>query len=132
MTQIIIFPDSEAKIIEYLRTQLEARGENLPVGRWHTRSEPAERLRVSRIGGNARNLVTDSALIQIEIWASDLARGSQLAALTRALLLASPRTSDEVIRAEDVTGPALITPEGTDDPRHLFEVQLDFRGTASD
>lgn len=93
MAEIITFPDVEAAIITHYRTALtlvsEGEFAGIEVSTTIPDPRPSEFVRVNRIGGQRRNLVTDEATVIVEAWALSGPRASRLAELTRAHLYAA-------------------------------------------
>jgi hypothetical protein len=128
MVEVIKFADDEAFTVSFLRTEFAARGIIAGVGTQFPKTTPSSFVRVSRSGGSARDLVTDSATQLIECFGPDTVAASDLARVARALMLASGRLSDKVTRAVDGGGIAFLPDPDTNKPRYQFVVQLDIRG----
>jgi len=128
MTEVIAFPDAEAFAVLFLRAQFSARSMSAGASTKVPASIPNGHVRVSRAGGGQRDLVTDSPRLLLECFAADTVAASDLAKVTRALLLAAARLSDEVTRAVDGGGVAFLPDPSTNNPRYQFVVQLDLRG----
>lgn len=130
MVEVIAFRDAEAFTRSFLKAQLSARGDTVAVGTKIPATRPDRFIRLSRVGGGARDLVTDSPRILVECFALDTVAASDLAKVARALLLAAARLSDGVTKATDGGDVAFLPDPDTNQPRYQFVVQLDLRGTA--
>lgn len=132
MVEVIEFPDAESVVVQFLKTEYTARGVTGGVGtklpKNHSNADAFTR--VSRVGGDARDLVTDSARILVECFGPNTVAASDRAKITRALLLASARLTDVVTRATDGGGVAFLPDPDTNQARYQFVVTLDLRGVA--
>ena len=128
--EVIAFPDAEAFAVKFLKSQYRSRGVTAGAGTKITDSVTSGFTRVSRAGGGVRDIVTDSPLLLIECFAADTVTASELARVTRALMLASARLSAKVTRAVDGDGVSFLPDPTTNNPRYQFVVQLDLRGSA--
>lgn len=132
MVEVIAFRDVEGFAVSFLKAQFASRGLVSKVGTKlpgkHSSSDAF--VRVSRSGGVARDLVTDSPTVLVECFGADTVSASNLATVARALLLASARLTDTVTRATDGGGVAFLPDPDTNQPKYQFLVQLDIRGTA--
>lgn len=132
MVEVIAFPDAESFSVAFLKAQFTERdiatrvGTKLPKA--HTAADSF--VRVSRSGGVSRDIVTDSPMILVECFGPDTVTASDTAKVTRALMLAAARLSDEVTRVQDSGGVAFLPDPDTGQPRYQFVVALDLRGSA--
>lgn len=124
--EVIAFPDVEAFAVTYLRSKITG----ATVATRVPTTMPAQMVRVSRAGGAARDLVTDSALLLVECWAESSVAASELARLCRAHLLAAARASNLVTKVVDVSGTVSLPDPATNNPRYQFTVELHMRGSA--
>lgn len=127
MTEVITFPDAEAFVVGFLKSRVERGGRKVATKAPKTGTRYT---RVSRVGGSARDLVTDSPLILVECFAGDGVTAADDAKIDRALLMAAARLTDDVTRVQDAGGPSFLPDPDTNLPRYQFTVQLDLRGTA--
>lgn len=132
MVEVIEFPDAETLAVAFLKGQYTARsvtggvGTKLPKNHGLTDSFT----RVSRVGGDTRDLVTDSPRLLIECFGPSTVAASDRAKITRALMLASARLTDTVTKATEGGGVAFLPDPDTNQARYQFVVQLDLRGVA--
>lgn len=129
MVELIGFPDAEAVAITLLKSQLSARGVAAKVATKVPTPRPDLLVRVSRVGGVSRDIVTDSATLLIECSGLTEIAASDLASLARAIMLAAARLTPNVTRAVDGGGIVSLSDPDTNSPRYQFVVQLDLRGT---
>lgn len=127
MAEVIAFPDPEKWVVTFLKSRTERSGRTAATKVPKTGDRYT---RISRVGGAARDLVTDSPMILVECFAADGVTAADDAKIDRALLMASARLSDDVTRVIDVGGPSFLPDPDTNLPRYQFTVQLDMRGTA--
>jgi hypothetical protein len=134
MTEVIVFPDAEAVVVDYLRTELDARGPAIPVGTRVPNPRPSIFVQVERQGGPRRNIVVDDAQIGISAWADRQQDAQDLVQLCRGLLWAAVGTTQggvQVHRVEEFAGPALLPDPLSDQPRYVLTVQISLRGAAA-
>lgn len=127
-TEVIAFGDIEGALITYLDEHLD-----VPVSTTVASERPGEFVRVVRLGGNRRNLVTDNAVVVFECWASTTPAAADLASLTRAHVhaLAGQHAGDLWVYAvREIGGPAYSPDPTADVPRYTFSAQISYRGEA--
>lgn len=132
---VVVFPDAEAVIINYLRDELDLRGSTADVVKEVPNPRPPVFVTVTRVGGIRQTVISDAALLAIECWAENTATGHQaahdLAQWCRALIHALPgSTADDVpvYRVDDVSGPQSLPDPLSEQPRCTFTVQVHLRG----
>lgn len=125
MVEVIAFADVEAFAVSYLRSKIAG----ATVATRVPTTMPDQMVRVSRIGGAARDLITDASLVLVECWGTSTVSASELARQCRAHLLASARVTDSVTKAVDTSGVAFLPDPGTNSPRYQFTVELHLRGS---
>lgn len=130
MVEVIVARDAEALAVTFLRGELGARGVAAMVATKVPAKMPAKMVRVSRAGGSARNIAYDQPLLLVECWATSGPAASDLAALTRGLMLAWASLSDDVTMARDGGGFASLPDPDTNNPRYQFAVQVDMKMSA--
>lgn len=124
---MIVFHDAEAVLIAHLTEVLNG----VPVSSRVPNPRPETFVRLTRVGGGRRDLVTDSPMVVFECWSDDEDTASDLGALVRAHVWA--------MRSEDVQGVSIgrITEVGglqaypdpaTETPRYQFTASIDMRG----
>jgi hypothetical protein len=127
MAEVIAFPPAEKWVVAFLKSRSERDGRKVAT---KAPSTGTRYTRVSRVGGAARDLVTDSPMILVECFADDGVTAEADVRVDRALMMAAARLSDDVTRVQDVGGPSFLPDPDTHLPRYQFTVQLDMRGTA--
>ena len=133
MSEVIVFPDVEALVVEGLSDALTARGRNAYVSTRTPNPRQPDMVRVSRTGGARRDLVTDQPMVTVECWGEDGPAASELARLCRALVWSwgGSMVAGEWVRAVREVGGVVSFPDpDTALPRYQFTVQLDTRGEA--
>ncbi|MCW7984113.1 hypothetical protein XF35_01785 [Streptomyces platensis subsp. clarensis] len=115
-------------VIEYLRsvrpgTQVYSR-EPSPL--------PDAFVRIKRIGGVRRSLVTDRPRVDIHCWGATEKAAEDLMEEVRALVLvmAGKRGTTTVYDVEEVSGPMWLPDSATGHPRYAFAVEFSARGSA--
>lgn len=133
MAEVIVFPDLEGLLVEYLSEALAVRGESAEAAITVPDPRPDRFVLVPRIGGVRRNLVVDAATIAVECWARTDAQAAALAALVRGLVgvLPSQRLNGvPIYRVDEYSGPANLPDPRTAQARYTFTVAIAYRGTA--
>jgi hypothetical protein len=129
MSAPIGFPDGVAVVRAYLREQLVARGEDVPVGARVPSPRPPRFVRLERVGGTRLDLVTDRPRIDVHCWGDTEASATDLAALARALLFAMPGWRGAVAYdVVEVGGPNTLPDPSSEQPRVVFAVEVSLRG----
>lgn len=127
MPDLWVFPDGEQLLIDWLRhydddVQVEPTVPNPRPARW---------VRVRRVGGPRRDLVTDQPLLVVEAWDDDDADARDLLQLTRARVDAIEGQVFDGVTVYGVTevgGPGSLPDPTSDQPRWTFTVQVALRG----
>lgn len=125
MIEPIVFPDAVEVVCDHLRTELDP----TPVVSRVPTTRPAAFVRVMRVGGVRRNLVTDEATLTVEAWAASEQAAHDLAQLARAHIYAMPGDGD-VYRVTEFSGPALLPDPLSDQPRYSLTVAVATVGAA--
>jgi hypothetical protein len=118
------FPDATLLATGYLRPLLAP----VHVGSRVPDPRPAEMVLLRRLGGTRRNAVVDGARIDVQVWAPDDPRASELAETARYHLARICEYVPEVRVSAEETGPTLIPDAPADVPRALMTVVLSVRG----
>ena len=129
MAEVIVSPDVEALVVAFLKSEYAARDILAQVGT-KVRSGWTAYTRVSRIGGGMRDIAYDSPRMLFECYADDTVTASDLARVTRALILAWSRIADTVTRVQDGGDTSFLPDPDTNKPRYQFVAQLDVKGSA--
>lgn len=127
MTDAVIFPDIEALLVAHLKPLVAP----APVVTRVPATRPAVFLKLTRVGGPRRDLITDRPMVVFEAWATDRAAASDLGRRAEAYVFALAQTEHPLgyVRAVGEVGGLQWFPDpesGT--PRFQFTAQLDTRG----
>jgi len=134
MAEVIVFPDLENRLVDYLAAALAERGDPAAVSVTVPNPRPSRFVLVPRIGGVRRNFVVDSATIAVECWDDTDAGAADLAALVRGLVGALPGQVLDgvpVYRVDEFAGPANLPDPRSAQARYTFTVSISYRGTAA-
>lgn len=128
----VVFRDAEQIVGEHVRTALATVDvySKVPAAR-----TPADTfVLIRRVGGVARNVVTDEATLAVEAWAPTKPEAHDLIQTVRALIHEMPTTgptATPVYRVTEFAGPAYLPdPDSTHD-RLTFTVSVALRGADS-
>lgn len=132
MQPVVIYPDAELVVIDYLRSKLATRSEPFVTGVLLGNKVPSPRaarfVRVRRNGGVESAPTVDRPRIDVECWAQTDGDAADLSALCRALIR-SMQNVTPVRRVDDFLGPTPIPDPESNQPRYLFTVEISMRGT---
>lgn len=113
--EVIVFPDIEELLVDYLTAELAANGPPVPVHVQIPNPRPTSFVTVPRVGGPRRSLVVDSATISADSWAIRPKAAHDLAQLVRGLFhaLVGQTLGDTypVYRVDEFAGPGNL-PDG--------------------
>lgn len=129
MGEVILFPDIEALLVSAVAADL-----GVPVSTRIPDERPDTFIRLVRVGGTRRGLVTDAAMVVFECWAPTGLAASTLARNARAFVhsLDGEMVNGEWIRrVVDITGPQFYPDPESGASRYQFTIQIDTRGTAA-
>lgn len=134
MAEVIVFPDAEQVLGDWLSAQLAALGDDTAVSTRAPDPRPGRFVVLQRTGGPRTSLVVDAPQITVECWADEESAASDLAQLVRALLISASgmRTAGTTIyRVREASGPGNLPDPVSPQARYtqVFEIQL--RGTAA-
>lgn len=125
----VLFPDTVAVTVVYLRAALAVHGPVVPVVTRVPAARPARFVRLERIGGPRRDLVTDGPRLDVHCWGASEEDAHDLAQLARALLLAMPGWHGATVyRVEEVGGPNNLPDPESGQARFALAVELHVRG----
>lgn len=136
VVEAIAFPDVEALNVSFLSDRL---GESVWVSTNVPTVRPPLAVKVTRVGGVRRNLVTDAPMVMFECWANsgdliaDEIAASDLARRARAHVGSLDDTAGSRVglaHRREVGGPAFNPDPDSDAPRYSFTVEQSARGTA--
>lgn len=128
MTEAIAFPDAEALAITHLKPLL-----GVTVSTRVPSPRPETFVRVVRVGGTRRDLISDRPMLVFECWAASSTAASDLARRARAYVGALPGQSVNgvwVYRVDEIAGPQSFPDPVSGSPRYQFTVQVALRGEA--
>lgn len=134
MIPIMVFPDVELLVVDYLRGELELRNEDYAqdatLGTRKPSPMPAGAvIQIRRVGGLQNTEVSEAARIDVLVWHDDEKQAMDLTQLARALLhQMRGTTTPTVYRVEDFAGPARFADPDSDQPRCLLTVEVTVRG----
>lgn len=130
MSEIIVAPDAEAKAVAFLKAQFTAAGDAAKVGTKFPSSGSTRFVRLSRAGGSSRDIAYDSPRLLFECFSDTTVRAERLCALTRGIVLAWARLSDDVTRVRDAGEMAYVPDPDSGQDRYQFAVQVDVKMSA--
>lgn len=133
MAEVVVFGDVEAALIDFLNTELSARGYVAPVTSLVPRTRPSSFVRVFRTGGGHNldpNIPNEEAQVTVECWAGTHSGSHDLAQITRGLIYSSRGVVNNVQRIEELGGPAYLPDPLSDHPRYTFTLLVTWRGWA--
>lgn len=123
MAQAVTFPDIEATLVAHLSTAL-----GVPVTTRVPEPRPAQFVRLLRVGGPRRDLVTDGPMVVFECWAQRPHEAASLGETTRAHVSAMDGTDVGgvwVRQVQEVGGLQNYPDPLTGDPRYQFTAMVD-------
>lgn len=119
MREVVSFADVEVALVAYLLPLVTARWPQADVGTTRTTSSPTRFVKVERVGGLRRNLVTDEATVAIQCWAASLDDAADLAKWSRAWVQAAyGEPVSGLSWASELGGPVSFPDPDTDLPRY--------------
>lgn len=126
MAEVIVFPDAAQHVANYLRPFLA-----VPTVAKVPNPRPTTFVTVQRVGGNDRNLVVDSATLDVQCWAGADYIAHDLAQTSWAYLRAAEGGYVDGVfcyRCDTIGGPAYLPDPDSQQPRYVLAVSLSFRG----
>jgi hypothetical protein len=135
MPEVIVFPDAEETFRAHLEATLPLFGKDIPVSCTVPNPRPAEFVRIYRVGGPKRDLVTDNASLAFEYWAQLGSTASAGINLVRGIVAA---TVGQVIggvtvySVSEFAGPVLLPDPDTAQQRYTFTASTAVRGSVRD
>lgn len=128
---MLLFPDVEALLCTWLRTELG----DIPVGNKVPNPRPDPFVLVQRHGGIRNTVVTDAAQVGLECWAVHDYEAHDLLQRCRALLLyrlpGQILDGHTVYRVDEFAGPSNLPDPASVSPRWVAEFQVHVRGIAA-
>ena len=131
MVEVIVARDAEGAAVSFLKAQFTARGDTAKVGTKFPAAGSTRYVRVVRAGGVSRDVAYDSPRLVFECYAASTVTAERLCALTRGLILAWARLSDDVTRVQDAGDMAYLPDPDSGQDRYQFAVQVDMKMSAA-
>jgi hypothetical protein len=132
--EVIVFPDVEQVLCDWLTTALTAHGQAVPVSTRIPNPRPAKFVRLIRTGGTVGPvLVLDGPIVAIEAWAATESQAAALLQLTRGLIATLPGQDIGGVtfyRVTEVGGPGNLPDPVSDQARYTYTVSILLRGQA--
>jgi len=132
MIPVVVYPDAQAAIIEYLADELPFYGYTTPivVSRVPT-TRPIEFVKVIRIGGQNHDIVCDDATLIVEAWAASEEDASDLIEVCRGIIHAAPGTLTDPVCSKviEIAGPANLPDPDSNQERQTMTLQVTLRGS---
>ena len=130
-TPLILFPDVELWLANYLRAVFVDRVEPYTTGVYVSNTVPSTRrprmVVVRRDGGPRLDVIREVARVGVNVWAETEQDATDLARITAALIWASP-DGNPVLRVRQTTGPTPIT-DVSGKPIRYMTYEITLRGT---
>lgn len=133
MTEVIVFPDVEKLLTDWLPAQLADYGHAVHVGTSVPNPRPAIFVRILATGGQRNNLVQDAPTVVYEAWAAKETDAVTVAQLTRALIvsLAGQTVGGVMVyRVNEFASPASLPDPLSSQTRYTGTVSILLRGYA--
>lgn len=133
MTEVIVAPDAEQLVCDWLQPELSARGRDVPVGTRVPSPRPAEFVRVIQSGGERPNLVQDRPTLLVEGWAASESAARSLTELARGLIRSMPGQQIDgvmVYRVDELGGPTNLPDPDSAQSRYTITLSLLLRASA--
>lgn len=131
---VVIFPDIEELLVEYLSAELLEMGVGVPVLTQIPAQRPESFVSVPRVGGPRRNQVVDAATISADSWALRPKAAHDLAQVVRGLIGALPGQSlggYPIYRVTEFTGPGNLPDPRSQHARYTQAFSILIRGFAA-
>lgn len=130
MVEVIVARDAEGMGVKFLNAELTERS----IAGKAVKTVPSPMtfplVRVSRVGGDARDVAYDSPILLFECWANDMKTAIEFASSVRGLVHAWARLSDEVTAVRGAGDLVFLPDPDTNKPRYQFAVQVDMKMSA--
>ena len=128
---VVIFPDIEQLLVDYLNTELPNRGYEVSVHTQIPNPRPETFVTVPRVGGPARNRVVDMATISCDSWAIRPKQAHDLAQMVRGVINALPGKALDgypIYRVTEFTGPGNLPDTQSQHARYTQAFSILVRG----
>lgn len=131
MAEPVIFPDTGLLFTGFLRDELLVHGWAVEVRTTVPAVIDREFVRVLALGGQRRNIITDSVTVTIEAWAETKIRAAELSQVCRALVVnADVIGGVQLSRVDEYASPAPLPYPDSPYPRYAFTLAVGVSGTA--
>lgn len=130
---VIVFPDVEQLVCDFLPDELAARSWDVTVGTRVPNPRPSKFVRVLAVGGVRRNLVQGNPTVVVEGWADKESDARNLCDLARALVVSMAQRDDlpsTVYRVDELSGVANLPDPDSAQSRYTVTLALLIRGSA--
>lgn len=127
MAEVIVAPDAEGRAVAFLKARFASVSDTAKVGTKFPAAGSQRFVRVVRAGGVSKNIAYDSPRLVFECYGSSTVTAERLCALTRGLILAWARLSDDVTRVQDAGDMAYVPDPDSGQDRYQFAVQVDMK-----
>lgn len=134
MSGVVIFPDVEALLVDYLTAEFAGRGVDASAHTQIPADRPARFVTIPRVGGPARNRVVDMATISVDSWGDRPKDAHDLAQLVRMLFHRLPGMVLDgypVYRVTEFTGPGNLPDNQSRQSRYTQSFSVFVRGFAA-
>lgn len=131
MAEVILFPDVEGLLADYLRAELGSRPgyTDMSVSTKIPNPRPERFVRVMRTGGSTPSLVVDDATILVEAWANKESDAVALAQLCRGLMRVLDVVSGvQFYRVDTFSAPANLPDPNSGQVRYTATYAVRVRG----
>lgn len=129
----VLFPDTVALVVNYLRFELVLRGDGAVVSAGVRSPRPSRFVVVRRVGGTRTTVITDAVTVTVEAWAPTVQEAADLSQLCRALCFALEGTVQEdipIYAVQEVGGPVDLPDPESKQPRYSFTHSILVRGAS--
>jgi hypothetical protein len=120
---VIRFPDIEGVLVSFLRAANIAASTKVPNPR------PSEFVRLRRTGGVRSGPVTDTPLVDFEVYAATDVKAQELGERVRGLISEREGIQANVYRVGEVGGLANLPDPDTTESRYVFKAEFRVRGS---
>ncbi len=137
MTQLVAFPHIEKALVAFLNAQLTAHGLSAWVSTQIPAVRPTRLVKVSRIGGTRRNVVTDNPTVLLECWDATELAAYTLVGMCRSLVESACRDGAAIAAGvyvgdyQEFSGPVNFPDPATTNPRFQITISILASGTVT-
>lgn len=123
MVEVIVAPDAEGRAVAFLKAQFAARGDSAKAGTKFPAKGSSRFVQVTRAGGISNDIAYDAPRLIFICSGESSVDAERLCSLTRGLVLAWARLSDDVTRVRDAGDMAYVPDPDSGQDRYQFAVQ---------